>query len=107
MLRNNPNASRFHSGGNTSRLNSGNACFYSVQNLLSSSGLFQNIKVKIHRTIILPFVLCGRETWSLTLREERRLRMFGNRVLRRIFGPKKDVVTCEWRKLHNKWLNDE
>jgi len=51
------------------------------------------------RTIILPVVLYGCETWSLTLREERRLRVFENRVLRRVFGPKKDEVTGEWRKL--------
>ena len=54
----------------------------------------------------LPFVLCGCETWSLTLREERRLRVFENRVLRRIFGPKMDEETVEWRKLHNEELND-
>jgi hypothetical protein len=53
------------------------------------------------KTIILPVVLYGCETWSLTLREEHRLRMFENRVLRRIFGPKRDEMTGEWRKLHN------
>ena len=51
-------------------------------------------------------VLCECETWSLTLREESRLRVFGNRVLRRIFGPKRDEVTGEWRKLHNEELSD-
>jgi hypothetical protein len=61
-----------------------------VQNLLSSSLIFKNLKIKIYITIILPVVLYGCETWSLTLREERRLRMFENRVLRRIFGPKRD-----------------
>jgi len=66
----------------------------------------KNLKIKIYRTIILPVVLYGFETWSLTLREERRLRVFENRVLRRIFGPKKDEVTGEWRKLHNDELND-
>ena len=73
----------------------GNACFYSVQNLLSSSLLSKKLKIKIYRTtsIILPLVLCGCETWSLTLREERRLRVFENRVLRRVFGPKRDEVT--------------
>jgi len=65
-----------------------------------------NFKIKIHRTIILPVVLYGCKTWSLTLREERRLRVFENRVLRRIFGPKRDGVTEEWRKLHNEELND-
>jgi hypothetical protein len=67
-----------------------------MQNLLSSSFLFKNVKIKIHRTIILPVVLYGYETWSLTLREECRLRMFENRVLRRILGPRRDVVTGEW-----------
>jgi len=76
-----------------SRLKSGNACYYSVQNLLSSRLLFKNLKIKIYRTIILPVVLYGCNTWSLTLREERRLRVFENRVLRRVFGPKKDEVT--------------
>ena len=66
----------------------------------------ENTNIKIHRTIILPVVLYGCETWSLTLREERRLRVFENRVLRRIFGPKRDRVTGEWRKLHNEELND-
>ena len=54
----------------------------------------------------MPVVLYGCETWSLTLREERRLRIYENRVLRRIFGPKRGEVTGEWRKLHNKELND-
>ena len=84
----------------------GNACYYSVQNLLSSSLLSKKSKIKIYRTIILSFVLYGCETWSLTLREERRLRVFENRVLRRVFGPKRDEVTREWRKLHNEELSD-
>ena len=70
------------------RLNSENACFHSVQNLFSSSLLSKNLKIKIYRTIILRVVLYGCETWSLTLREERGLRVFENRMLRRIFGPK-------------------
>ena len=72
-----------------SRLKSGNACYYSVQNLLSPRLLSKNLKIKIYicRTIILPVVLYGCESWSLTLREERRLRVFENRVLRRVFGP--------------------
>jgi len=74
--------------------------------ILSSRLLSKNIKIKIYRIIILPVVLYGCETWSLTLREERRLRVFENRVLRRIFGPKRDVVTGEWRKRHNEELND-
>jgi len=77
-----------------------------VQNLLSSRLLSKKLKIKIYRTIILPFVLYGCETWSLTLREERRLRVFQNRVLRRVFGPKMDEVTGEWRKLHNDELSD-
>ena len=89
-----------------SRLKLGNACYHSVQNLLSSSLLSKNLKIKIYRTIILPIVLYGCETWSLTLREEHRLRVFENRLLRRIFGPKRDRVTREWRKLHNEELND-
>jgi len=60
----------------------------------------------LHRTIILPVVLYGCETWSLTLREARRLRVFEKRVLRKVFGPKRDEVTGEWRKLHNEELND-
>jgi hypothetical protein len=64
------------------------------------------VKVKIYRTITLPVVLYGCETWSLTLREEHRLRVFENRVLRRIFGPKRDEVTGEWRKLHNEEVHN-
>jgi len=70
-----------------------------------SSLLSKNLKIKIYRTIILPLVLYGCETWSLTLRKERRLRVFKNRVWRRVFGPKRDEVTGEWRKLHNEELN--
>jgi hypothetical protein len=83
----------------------GNACYHSVQNLLSSSLLSNNLKTKIYRTIILPVVLYGCETWSLKLREERMLRAFENRVLGRIFRPKRDDVTGEWRKLHNELNN--
>ena len=67
--------------------------------------LSKNLKIKIYRTIILPVVLYGCETWSLTLREECRLRVFENRVLRRIFGPKRVEVTGELRKLHDEELN--
>jgi len=73
---------------------------------VSSSLLSKNLKIKIHKTVILPVVVYGCETWSLTLREERRLRVFENRVLRSIFGHKRDEVTGEWRKLHNEQLND-
>jgi hypothetical protein len=82
-----------------SRLNSGNACYYTVQNLLSSLLISKNLKIKVYETVILPVVLCGCETSSFTLREERRLRVFENRVLR-IFGPKLEV-DGSWRKLHN------
>jgi hypothetical protein len=67
--------------------------------------LSRNVKVKIYKTIILPIVLYGCQTWSLTLREEHRLRLFENRVLMRIFGPKRDDLTGEWRKLHNEELH--
>jgi len=89
-----------------SRLKLGNACYHSVQNLLSSRLLSKNLKIKIYRTIILLVVLYGCETWSLTLREEHRLRMIENKVLRRVFGPKRDEVTGEWRRLCNEELND-
>jgi hypothetical protein len=82
------------------RLNSGNTCYHSVQNLLSYRQLSKNLKIRICKTIILPVVLYGCETWSLTLREEHRLRVFENRI----FGPKRDEVTGEWRKLHNEEL---
>ena len=87
-----------------SRLKLGNACYHLMQNLLSSSLLSKNLKIKIYRTVIFPLVLYGCKTWSLTLREEGRLRVFENRVLRRIFGPKRDGVTGELRKLHNEEL---
>jgi hypothetical protein len=74
--------------------------------LLSSHLLSRNLKVKIFKTIILTVVWYGYETWSLTLREEHRLRVFENRVLRRIFGPKRDEVTGEWRKLHSGELHN-
>jgi hypothetical protein len=77
-----------------------------VQNLLSSSLLSKNSKIKIYRNIILSVVLYVCETWSLRLREERRPRVYENRVLRRVFGPKRDEVTEEWKNLHNEELND-
>ncbi|KAJ4431673.1 hypothetical protein ANN_20273, partial [Periplaneta americana] len=87
------------------RINMGNACYYSVEKLLSSSLLSKNLKVRIYKTVILPVVLYGCETWTLTLREEHRLRVFENKVLRKIFGAKRDEVTGEWRKLHNTELH--
>ncbi|KAJ4427457.1 hypothetical protein ANN_25102 [Periplaneta americana] len=87
------------------RINMGNACYYSVEKLLSSSLLSKNLKVRIYKTVILPVLLYGCETWTLTLREEHRLRVFENKVLRKIFGAKRDEVTGEWRKLHNTELH--
>ena len=89
-----------------SRLKSGNACYHSVQNLLSSRLLSRKLKIEIYRSIILPVVLYGCEAWSLTLREERKLRVFENMVLRRIFGPRRDEVTGKWRRPHNEELSD-
>jgi hypothetical protein len=89
-----------------SRSKLGNACYHSVQNLLSSRLLSKNLKIKIYKILILSVILYACETWSLTLREERRLRLFENRVLRKVFGPEKDEVAREWRKLHNEGLND-
>jgi len=77
-----------------------------VQNLLSPSLLTKNLKIKKYRTSVLPVVLYGCETWSLTMRDERRIRVFENMVLRSILGPKRDEVTGEWRELHNEKLKD-
>jgi hypothetical protein len=77
-----------------------------VQNLLSSTLLSKNIKIKIYRIIIVPVVLYGCETWLLKLRDECRLRVFENRVLKRIFGHKRDKITEERRKLDNEKLTD-
>jgi hypothetical protein len=85
-------------------LESLNACCPSVQNILSSSLLSKSVKIKIYRTIILPVVLYGSESWSLTLREECRLSVFENRMLMRIFGLKRDEVKGKWRRLHNEEL---
>ena len=87
-----------------SRFKSVNACYHSVQISLYSSLLSTNVKIKVYKTIILPVVSYGCKTWSLTFREVRRLRVFENRVLKRIFGPKRNEVTGEWRRLHNKKL---
>jgi hypothetical protein len=89
-----------------SKLNSGNTCYHSVQSLLSSRLLSRNLKLKVYKTIIMPVVLYGCETWSLTLREEHRLCVFENRVWRRMFGPKTDGVTGEWRKMHSGELHN-
>jgi hypothetical protein len=90
------------------KLNSGNACYHSVQKVLSSCLLStrKNVKIRIYKTVILPVVVYGCETWSLTLREEQRLSVFENRVLRRIFELKGDEVKGGWRKLHNEKLHN-
>jgi hypothetical protein len=77
-----------------------------VQNLLSSPLLSKNIRIRIYKTITLPVALYGCKTWSLTLKEEHGLRVFENRVLRRTFGPKRDEVTGDWRKLPNEKLHN-
>jgi hypothetical protein len=77
-----------------------------MQNPLSSSFLSQNVKIKIYRTLILPVVLCGCESWSYTLSKVHGLSVFENRVLRRIFEPKRDGATEEWRRLHKEELYD-
>ena len=86
------------------RLKARHSCYYSVQTLLSSRLLSKNLKSRIYTTTILPVVLYGCETWSLTLREECRIRVFENRILRRIFGSKRDE-NGEWRRLHNEELH--
>ena len=107
---NNNNTLKVWKGSNTNqnsiqeeiknRLKSGSACYQSVQSLVLFNLLskYSYIKVKIYINIILPFLLCGCETWSLILREERRMMVFRNRVLRRIFGPKKDKLRGELEK---------
>ncbi|KAJ4427864.1 hypothetical protein ANN_23868 [Periplaneta americana] len=87
------------------RINMGDACYYSVEKLLSSSLLSKNLKVRIYKTVILPVVLYGCETWTLTLREEQKLRVFENKVLGKIFRAKRDEDIGEWRKLHNTELH--
>ena len=82
-----------------SRLKSGNACYLSIQNILSYSLLSKNLKIKVYKTNILPVSLYGWENWLFTLREGGRLRVFENCVLRRKCGSKRDKMTLEWRKL--------
>ena len=82
-----------------------NACDQPAQNPLSFTLISKNVQIKIYRNIILIIVFYGCETWSLTLREEYRLRVFENRVLRRKFGPERDEVTGKWRRLHNEELH--
>jgi hypothetical protein len=88
------------------RLNSGDKCYHSVQNLLSSRLLSKNLKIRLYKNIILHVVLYGCKTWFLTLWEVHSVKVFENRVLRRIFGPKRDGVTGRWRKLYTEELHD-
>ena len=87
-------------------LNSGNACYYALQGLLLSHLLSKNIKLKICKKVFLPVILYGCETWTLTLREEKRLQIFENKVLRKIFGTRRDDQTGECIRLHNGELHD-
>ena len=93
-----------------SRQKSGNACYNSEQNLLSSSFVSKNINIRIYRTIILPVVLCGCETWSLPLRKQRKVKEFDRRVLIKECGPveekDEEKVTRQWRELHEEELYD-
>jgi hypothetical protein len=82
----------------------GECCCHSVQNIFFSHLLSKILKTKIYKTIIVPVVLCGSETWAVTLRGERRLKVFDNRVLRRIFGPTREEVAGGWIGLHNEEL---
>ena len=99
-----PNKSKCFNKEIKSRLKSGNTFYRLVQDQLSSSLLSKNIK--IYRTVILPVYLYGCETWSFILREECRLRVSVNRMLWKIFGPKRDEVVREWRKVHHKEFYD-
>jgi hypothetical protein len=87
-------------------LNSGSDCYRSVHNVLSSRVLSKNLKIKIYKAIVLPVVLYRCETWSLALREEHGLKVFENRVLRRIFVPKRDRILEGQRKLHYRELHN-
>jgi len=87
-------------------MNSGNSCYHSVQNILSSRLLSKYIKIKIYKTIILPVLFSGCETWSLKLTVEHRMTVFEKRVLRRTFGPTREEVTGDWRRLHKEEFHD-
>ena len=82
------------------RINMGNGCYYSLDKIFSPRLLSKKLKINTYKTVILPVVFYGCETWSLSLREGQRLSVFENKVLRKIFGAKKDEITGEWRKLH-------
>ena len=82
-----------------------NACYYSLEKMLSSHLISKKFKVNTYKTIILPVVLYGCETWSLTLRQDQRLRVFKHKVLRKLFGSKSNKIIGKWRKLHNAELH--
>jgi hypothetical protein len=84
-----------------SRLHSGNACYNSIENLLSSCTLSKNLKIKIYKTVILPVVLCGCETWSLMLRKEHRLRVFKENILTYEGGSNRGLEKLHNVELHN------
>ena len=107
ISRSNSNKHKYIRKESKRRINMGNACYYSLEKILSSRLLSKKLKFKTFKTIILPVVslLYGCETWSLTIREEHRLRVFENNVLRKIFRAKKDEITGKWRKLHNAELH--
>jgi hypothetical protein len=86
------------------RLNSENACYHSIKNILSSCLISKNLKIRLYKMVILPIMLYGCETWSFTLREKHRPRVFKNNVLKKIFGPKREE-DGSWRKLNNYELN--
>ena len=90
---------------NKRRINMVIVCYYLLEKILSFHLLSKKLKVNTYKTIILPVVLYGCETWSLKLREEHTLRVFENKVLRKIFGAKRDEIIGEWRKLHNAELH--
>jgi hypothetical protein len=87
------------------RLNLGNGCYFSVQSLLSSHLLSENVEIRINKNILLCVILYGSESWSLKLREKHELRVFETRVLRRMFGSWRDKVTGGWRGLYNELYN--
>ena len=101
---NNPSESNFHSRINHEQIQVKECLLHTVQYLLSSSLLPKNVEINVYRTAVLPVVLYGCKTWSLTLREDRKLWVFENRVLRRIFGPRRDEVTGEWSRIHKEEL---
>ena len=97
--------SKFYSGKIKSRFKSGNACYHPARNILSYSWLSNSSNIKNKRSIILSVVFYGYETWSFTLMEEGRLRVFENRILRRIHESRRDDLTDEWIKLRNERFN--